>query len=75
MSTQEKIIQITFDKSIFIWRKEKEMTQKIKEIELEGWRFIEAKPVKFTESIFHIGGALNLTFQKLGFLFITETPI
>ena len=64
MNAKEKIIKITFNESIFRWDKEKEMSQKIKEIESEGWSFKEAKPVKFRESILHLGGALNLIFEK-----------
>jgi hypothetical protein len=64
MSAKEKIVKITFNESIFRWDKEKEMSQKIKEIESEGWVFKEAKPVKVTKSILHLGGALNLYFTK-----------
>lgn len=40
------------------------MQAKIKEVESEGFSFIEAVPVAFTESIKYVGGALELHFKK-----------
>jgi hypothetical protein len=64
MKKSEKIIRITFDKSIFRWDKEDEVAVKIREIESEGWRFKEAKPATLCENLVHCGGALNLIFEK-----------